>query len=343
MSKSNGTARTFVDAPAVRERTPVIIGLVGPSGSGKTYSALRLAAGIQRVAPGEIFYIDTESRRALHYAERFAFRHVPFGKPFDPLSYLAAVEHCVSRGAATVVIDSMSHEHEGPGGVLEWHEAEVQRMSGGDASKAERVKIGAWAVPKAARRRLINGLLQLGCNLILCFRAKEKLKVVTGKPPIPRGWQPIAGEEFIYECTLNCLLYPGSNGVPTWRPDEQGEQEMIKLPEQFKSIFSGSPQLSEDVGESLARWAAGGSATQAMPVADLLARYAACSDGATLRTLEAARSAAWRAASKEDKARMKAAADAAAGRVRNGDHVAADHDPDTGEVADDAPVPGSDG
>jgi hypothetical protein len=36
--------------------------------SGKTVSALRLACGIQRVTPGEIFIVDTEGRRALHYA-----------------------------------------------------------------------------------------------------------------------------------------------------------------------------------------------------------------------------------------------------------------------------------
>jgi len=40
------TARTFTDIPAVRERVPLLVGLVGPSGSGKTYSALRLASGI---------------------------------------------------------------------------------------------------------------------------------------------------------------------------------------------------------------------------------------------------------------------------------------------------------
>lgn len=335
--KTNGngtsTTRSFVHSAAVRERTPVIIGLVGPSGSGKTYSALRVASGIARVAQGPIFCIDTESRRALHYAERFSFQHVPFGKPFDPLSYLAAVEYCTSQGAATVIIDSMSHEHEGPGGVLEMHEAEVLRMSGGDSQKAERVKIGAWAKPKADRRRLINGLLQLGCNLVMCFRAKEKLKVVPGKPPVPRGWQPIAGEEFIYECTLNCLLLPGSNGVPTWRPEEPGEREMIKLPEQFKSIFESSPQLTEDIGEKLARWAAGGAAPEALPVGDLIARYDACSDAATLRTLEASRGAAWKSASKDDKARMKTAADGAAERVRRASEAPA-HDPSTGEVAE---------
>src|SRR6266849_4599710 len=77
-------ARKFEDRPAVREATPLLIGLVGPSNSGKTFSALRLATGIQRVSGGDIWGIDTESRRMLHYADKFKFRHVPFGAPFGP-------------------------------------------------------------------------------------------------------------------------------------------------------------------------------------------------------------------------------------------------------------------
>ena len=77
-------ARTFDDRPATREATPLLVGLVGPSGAGKTFSALRLATGVQRVVGGDIYFIDTEARRGLHYAERFTFRHLPFGAPFSP-------------------------------------------------------------------------------------------------------------------------------------------------------------------------------------------------------------------------------------------------------------------
>ena len=110
--------RTFIDEPGNRNGgTPILIGLVGPSGSGKTYSALRLATGIQSVVGGDIFVIDTEARRSLHYADKFNFRFLQFDPPFGPLDYLAAIRHCVSKGAKTIVVDSMSHEHEGKGGV----------------------------------------------------------------------------------------------------------------------------------------------------------------------------------------------------------------------------------
>jgi uridine kinase len=37
---------TVTIRPAVRENTPLIIGIAGPSKSGKTYSAHRVAAGL---------------------------------------------------------------------------------------------------------------------------------------------------------------------------------------------------------------------------------------------------------------------------------------------------------
>lgn len=251
--------RKFEVNDAVREQVPVLAGLFGPSGSGKTFSALRLATGMKKAAgKGNIIMIDTESRRALHYADNFAFKHVPFEAPFSPLDYLKVMEDCMKLNPAVIIIDSMSHEHEGPGGVLEMHEEDMERFSGGDRAKAERVKFLAWVRPKQERRRLINSFLQMNCNLIFCFRAKEKLKLAKGKDPEPLGWQPIAGDEFLYEMTLNCMLPPNSGGVPQWHAEHKGEQALIKLPQQFRGLFLDSKPLDEEIGEKLAQWAAGG-------------------------------------------------------------------------------------
>jgi hypothetical protein len=255
-------SRVFEDRPATRERTPLLVGLTGPSSSGKTYSALRLATGVQRVAGGDIYVIDTEARRALHYADKFKFRHLEFKAPFGPLDYLAAVEHCASKGAQTIIIDSASHEHEGPGGVLEMHETEMRRLAALWKTSEDKAKMAAWQKPKSERRRLLNSLLQMPINFIFCFRAKEKIDL-NGPKPRPLGWMPIAGEEFVYEMTLNCLLYPGSDGVPTWHSDEMGERAIIKLPGQFRQMFADGKPLDENTGEQLARWAAGGVVTPA--------------------------------------------------------------------------------
>lgn len=259
-------ARVFEDKPATRDKVPLLIGLMGASGSGKTFSALRLASGIQSTLGGDIYVIDTEANRAKHYADRFTFRHLPFGAPFGSLDYLAAIDHCVKKGAGIIVVDSMSHEHEGPGGVLEQHERELDRMAGQDYGKRNSMNLIAWAKPKAARRQLINSLLQMNAHFIFCFRAKEKAKPVKrdGKTVVEnQGWMPIAGEEFVYEQTVNCLLLPGSNGVPVWQSEEPGERAMMKLPEQFRPIFADRQPLSEDIGRKMAEWAKGGNGAAA--------------------------------------------------------------------------------
>lgn len=245
----------FTIRPAVREQVPVMVGLMGASGSGKTFSALRLAAGIQRVTGGEICVIDTESRRSLHYADDFRFQHMQFDAPFGPLRYLEAIKAAYDAGARTIVVDSMSHEHEGPGGVLEMHDREVQRLGGGD-----RHNFPAWAKPKAERRQMINGILQVNANFIFCFRAKEKTKPGNEggrKVLIEQGYMPIAGEEFVFEMTMNALLLPGSAGVPVWKSEYPGERAMMKLPRQFVDTMADGRQLDEGIGQSLAEWARG--------------------------------------------------------------------------------------
>jgi len=248
--------------PAVREQVPILVGLCGPSGSGKTYSALRIAKGMQSLTGGDIAVIDTEARRALHYADQFQFLHVDFRAPFGSLDYLEAIQYAHGKGARNIVVDSASHEHEGPGGLLESHEAELERLAGSDHARRERVKMLAWQRPKAARRRLLNTLLQLDGNFIFCFRAKEKLKMQPGKEPLHLGWMPIAGEEWVFEMVLNILLYPASGGVPTWRTNEPGERQMMKLPAQFRALFELARPLDEEHGRALAEWARGGAARQ---------------------------------------------------------------------------------
>jgi hypothetical protein len=62
--------------------------------------------------------------------------------------------------------------------------------------------------------------------------------------------------------------------VPTWESPYQGEQEMMKIPEQFTHVFEKPAPLSEDIGQQLAEWAAG-SAVAVPSEADLAAGVAA--------------------------------------------------------------------
>lgn len=312
--------RVFHDETAVSGPTPLLFGLIGPSGSGKTFSALRLATGMQRVVPGDIYVIDTEHGRAKHYANYFKFRHVPFDPPFSPLDYIDAIKHCLNKGAKIIVIDSLSHEHSGPGGCLEWHEKEVERLMAAWRVSEDKANIPAWAKPKAARRQLINLMTQADAHIFECFRAKDKIKIGGGKV-VQLGWMPDAGEEHVFELAAKSLLLPGAGGVPTWNSDQPGERMMIKLPEYFRTIFSGKDgkPLDEDIGEQLAKWASGGAkpTTSVAPELDkLIADYAACDTVSALAVLEERRRAIWSKPMPAGyKPRIKEASDAASKRL----------------------------
>lgn len=264
-------SRQFQASDAVRSNVPLLVGLMGPSGGGKTYSALSLASGIQSVAGGDIYGVDTEAKRMLHYADQFRFKHVEFGAPFGSLDYLECLTWCVKQGARVIVVDSLSHEHSGPGGYLDTQDQELRRMAGEDYGtwKAEKYKMLSWAKPSANRRRFIDGLLQLPASFVFCFRAKEKIKPEKndrGKVEIKEmGWMPLGGDDFVYEMTAACLLPPGARGVPRWQAEHDGERSMMKLPSQFFGLLDDGKPLSARHGEAMAKWAAGGGKPAAKP------------------------------------------------------------------------------
>lgn len=246
---------------AVRQGSKVIIGLSGPSGSGKTLSALKLARGLSGGDDG-IFFIDTENGRGLHYAPKngdnkssttFDFNHVDMKPPFSSLRYSEYINAAVKAGAKVIIVDSMSHEHEGVGGMLDQHEAELEKMAGNDWKKRERVKFTAWIKPKRDHEKFVNFALQCDAHLIFCFRAKEKLKMVQndkGKnEPTPQGWMPICSGNFQYEMTTLLMLPENAKGVPDLSIGS------TKLQEAHKSIFAPNKPLCEDMGVQLLEWA----------------------------------------------------------------------------------------
>ena len=237
--------------PAVRENVGLIIGLAGSSGSGKTYSAMRLAAGIAGDNPFAV--IDTEGGRAKHYADRFRFDHADLHAPFTPEAYAEAIELADKARYPAIVVDSMSHEWAGDGGVLDMQEAEFARMGHGD-----NVKMASWIKPKGRHKRMVQQLLQCRAHLILCFRAEEKIDMIKegGKTKIVpkegpggfKGWLPICEKNMPYELIVSFLMHferPGI-GVP-----------IKPLQEQLRPLFPDGALLDERAGQGIAAWAKG--------------------------------------------------------------------------------------
>jgi AAA domain len=251
--------RRFIVQPAIRQKVPLLTGLAGPSGSGKTFSALRLATGMAAVGSGgPIVLIDTENRRAEHYADQFAFQHIDFAPPYGPLDYLAALQAAERVEPSVIIVDSLSHEHDGEGGTLDCVTAELDRLAGTDPALQQRLATAAWRRPKASRRAMLSGLLRMRAHVIVCIRATERTRM-TREPmstePVELGLTPIAAPEFLFELTCSALLKAGAQGEPSWVSTLPGEHAAIKLPRQFTEMFRGGGALSEKHGERMARWA----------------------------------------------------------------------------------------
>ncbi len=243
---------------------PLLVGLSGPPGGGKTFSALKLAHGIQKVRGGPIVVIDTEAGRSRMYHDQIPFHLVTFEPPFRPSDFLEAVLQVLLTKPSAVIVDCLSDEHEGTGGVLDWHEEEIDRRLGKDKDdwkRREAMGQSAWVLPKMDRVRMMNGFLRITTPLIFTFRARDKTRPIkdsSGKTvPTKVGYQAIAPAEVVHGMTLMCLLPPNANGVPVWRSNMAGEDFLLKWPN-FLQKITGTGQIDESIGERLAVWAAGG-------------------------------------------------------------------------------------
>lgn len=257
---------------AVRENVALLIGLAGTTGTGKTYSALKLAEGISGGKP--FAFIDTEARRGLHYAEQFHFDHADMRPPFTPAAYAEAITAADAAGYPVIVVDSLSHEHEGDGGLLDMQEEELQRMAGNDWAKRERCAQASWIKPKRAHKRMMSRLLQIRAHLILCLRAEDKLEQKknkeTGKTEFVaketlsgfKGWIPICEKRMPFELTASFILVPERPGYPV----------AIKLQEQHRALFPLDQPIDENAGRRIAEWAAGGTPRPAEPLISLAQR-----------------------------------------------------------------------
>src|SRR5262245_24721634 len=113
--------------PAVRSEIRLLLALSGGTGSGKTYSAMRLASGL--AGDKNFAVIDTENGRASMYADQFKFDVGELAAPFTPDAYLEAIIAAEKAGYGVILVDSMSHEWAGEGGILDMQEAELDRMA----------------------------------------------------------------------------------------------------------------------------------------------------------------------------------------------------------------------
>jgi hypothetical protein len=232
---------------AQRSGARLVVGIAGISGSGKTFSALQLAYGLANYDASKVGFIDTENRRGSLYAD--ALTHPTTGEvqpfyigdlepPFTPQRYSDAIKAFQDAGVEVLVIDSISHEYEGTGGVLEMREPLP-----GKAGKRDNYA-------KAEHKKMMNTLLQSSMHIVACVRAREKV-IIEKKGGetvyVPQGVQPIQEKSFMFEMTASLMMW-----------DAGKSQQVLKCPDELKHILGReNDYITAADGAALRAWVDG--------------------------------------------------------------------------------------
>jgi hypothetical protein len=186
---------------ATRQKAKIRLGLSAVSGGGKTFSALLIAKGLCG-SWDKIAVIDTENGSADLYSHLGDYNVLSLNAPYSPERYIEAIQDCENAGMEVIVIDSIAHEWEGEGGVLNL----CDTIGGGFQS--------AWKQMTPRHDKFKNAILASKCHIITTVRRKQEYILVeetnrqgkTVQKPVKAGLKEITREGWEYELTINMEL-----------------------------------------------------------------------------------------------------------------------------------------
>lgn len=192
---------------ATKTQAKLRLALQGPSGGGKTYSALSIASHIAPLA--KVAVIDTEHGSAAKYASDFpGFSTLCLTNSYAPVTFIEAIKDAEQSGFDVVIIDSLTHAWNGPGGFLEMVDEECKRMI---AKNHKPDSFAAWKNLTPIYNRLVQAIVGSKCHVICCLRAKQEYEKVknesTGKVEVKKvGMAPEMRDNFQYEMDIEGML-----------------------------------------------------------------------------------------------------------------------------------------
>lgn len=229
--------------PVRRQAAKIVLGLGGETGEGKTYSALQLAYGLANYDHTKVGFLDTESGRGSWYENIFGsdsrFQYAELEAPHSPMRYMEALREIASSGIEALVIDSMSHEHEGEGG--------LEDIAHAPKANGQPRKIADWLTAKREHKRMMRVLLSLPVHVVCCFRAREKTDFKDPANPKPLGLQFITERNVPYELTASFMMY-----------DRGRVHHPLKLPGFLEPILGRDGYFTPEQGHELREWLGGG-------------------------------------------------------------------------------------
>ena len=181
-------------APAVKTEAKLRLAIAGPSGSGKTYTAPAVATAL--ADGGKVAVLDTEHGSASKYADLFAFDVLNESAPFHPDKVTAAINDAGRGGYAVLILDSMSHFWNGPGGMTDIVDDIARRMKSPNS-------FAAWKDGTPIQQKMIEAIVSAPLHIIATMRSKQDYILETderGKQrPRKVGMAPIQRDGFEYE------------------------------------------------------------------------------------------------------------------------------------------------
>lgn len=217
---------------ATRKKAKIRLGLSAVSGGGKTMSAILIAKGLAKGDLSKVVLIDTENGSGDLYAHLGDYNVLPIEAPYTPEKYISAIKECENAGMEVIIVDSITHEWNGKGGILEEH----SKMTGNSFTN--------WAKLTPRHQAFIDAILQSKSHVITTVRRKQDYEMMQegGRTKVEKaGLKEETREGFEYELTANLELDVKHNATAS--KDRTG-------------LFMDKPQFtpSEETGKLLLEW-----------------------------------------------------------------------------------------
>ena len=216
---------------AAKNRCKIKMAIQGPSGSGKTYSALLTAHGLTGDWK-KIAVLDTENGSAHLYSDLGEYLVLNMTPPYSPEEYMEAIKSASEQGIECLIIDSISSEWSGQGGILDIH------------SNIPGNSFAAWSKVTPRHNAFIQSILQSNLHIIATMRSKTDyvMNEKNGKHvPEKVGLKAVQREDVEYEFTI--VMELSQRHIATISKDRTG-------------LFKNKPEvsLSAEVGKLIAQW-----------------------------------------------------------------------------------------
>jgi hypothetical protein len=216
---------------ASRKKCTMKLSIQGPSGAGKTLGALRVAKGLTGNLE-KVAVIDTENGSSHLYSQIGGYSVLSMEAPYSPEMFIDAINTAIKAGFECIIIDSLSHEWFGSGGILDIH----SHMEGNSFTN--------WSKLTPRHNALIQTIVNAPVHIIATLRSKTEyvIQQKNGKSiPEKVGMKAIQRDDSEYEFTI--AFEVNKYHLATISKDRTG---LFKDEVEF--------QLSEKIGERIRNW-----------------------------------------------------------------------------------------